>query len=313
MVTLISRRLAVTLPVVVLVTVVSFILVKLTPGDPARYAAGESAPPEQIEMIRTSLGLDRPLWEQYLLFLRNAATFDFGTSIQDARPVGDILGDALGITFSLALVAFVLAMVLGISAGALAALKKGRWPDRAVTLVASLGLAVPPFVLALVFVVPLALQRDWFPATGYVDFTDSPGGWLLHLLLPGLTLALVSAAEIARQVRGALIDTLEQDFVRTARAAGIAEWLVIGKRASRSAAPPVLTVLGLQVPRVIGGAILVETVFAIPGLGSLSVNAVITHDLPVVQAVVLVTALFVVVTNLLVDVSNGVVNPKLRV
>lgn len=312
MLRLVVRRLLITVPVLILVTMLAFALVQLTPGDPAKVAAGEFAPPEQVEAVRKSLGLDRPLHEQYLDFVTNAFRFDFGTSVQDSRPVGTIISETLPVTFSLGLLAMVFTVLIAVPAGVLAAIRKRRIADRLVSLVASVWLAVPPFVIALVLVVPLAINRSWFPATGYSGFADSPWDWFLHLLLPAITLALVSAAELTRQVRGALIDALEQDFVRTSRAKGLREWLVIGKHASRSAAPTAVTVLGLQVGRVLGGAVLVETVFALPGFGSLAVNAVVTQDLPIVQAIVLVSAIFVLFTNLLVDVTCGYLNPKLR-
>ncbi len=312
MLKLVLRRLLITVPVLLIVTVMSFALIQLTPGDPARVAAGEAAPPEQVEAVRKSLGLDRPLYEQYFSFVGNAVQFDLGTSVQDSRPVGTIISETLPVTFSLGLIAVIATILIGVPAGALAAIRKGRFADRAVAAVASVFIAVPPFVIALVLVVPLAINHAWFPATGYTKFVDSPWEWFRHLVLPGITLALVSSAELARQVRGAMVDSIEQDFVRTSRAKGLSERAVLGKHAARSAAPTAVTVLGLQVGRILGGAVLVETVFALPGFGSLAVNAVITRDLPVVQGIVLVSALFVLLANLLVDVGNAYLNPKLR-
>lgn len=309
---LVGKRLLAVIPVLFLVTILGFLLIQLAPGDPARTVAGEGASPEQVELIRHQLGLDRSLIGQYGSFIRGIASLRFGTSLQDGRPVGDVIREVLPVTASLGLIALVMAVLIAVPFGTLAALHKGKPLDRVITAVAAVGLALPPFVIALILVLPLAIFHSWLPATGYVPFMDDPWQWLRHLLLPGLTLAIVSAAELVRQVRGGLIDAFEQDFIRTSRAKGVSELLVIGKHAARTAGPAVVTVFGLQVGRVIGGAVLVEYVFALPGFGQVAVSAVTTHDLLLIQGLVIVSAVLVLATNLLVDVASGYLNPRLR-
>lgn len=312
MLRLVGKRLLAVIPVLFLVTILGFLLIQLAPGDPARTVAGEGASPEQVELIRHQLGLDRSLIGQYGSFIRGIASLRFGTSLQDGRPVGDVIREVLPVTASLGLIALVMAVLIAVPFGTLAALHKGKPLDRVITAVAAVGLALPPFVIALILVLPLAIFHSWLPATGYVPFMDDPWQWLRHLLLPGLTLAIVSAAELVRQVRGGLIDAFEQDFIRTSRAKGVSELLVIGKHAARTAGPAVVTVFGLQVGRVIGGAVLVEYVFALPGFGQVAVSAVTTHDLLLIQGLVIVSAVLVLATNLLVDVASGYLNPRLR-
>lgn len=306
------RRILVAVPVLLLVTLLSFTLLELAPGDAARAVAGEAATPEQVEQIRAELGLDRPLALQYLSFVGDALRLDLGRSAQDSRPVTEILAEAFPVTASLTLVGLALAVLLAVPAGAVAALWRGRLPDRLVTAAAALFLAVPPFVVALLLVVTLAIRQPLLPAVGYVDFTESPADWLAHLVLPGTALALYAGAELVRQVRGGLVDALERDFIRTSRAKGLRERLVVGKHAARAAAAPAVTVFGLQVGRILGGAVLIEFVFALPGFGSLAVNAVTTQDVPLIQGVVLVAALCLVAVNLSVDLVCGVLNPRLR-
>jgi peptide/nickel transport system permease protein len=228
-------------------------------------------------------------------------------------PVWDRISAALPVTLSLALISLVLAVALGVVGGTWAALRRGRFVDRAVTAASAVIQAVPPFLVGLALVIFFAVDRSWLPATGYVHFGDDPWEWFRHLLLPAFTLALASAAELARQTRGAMVDTLEQDHIRATRAKGLPERWVIGKHAAKNAAPLVVTVLGLQVGRILGGAVVVELIFVLPGFGALALSAVGARDVVLIQGVVLVSAVFVLVANLAVDVSYGYFNPKTRV
>ncbi|QHE73309.1 Dipeptide transport system permease protein DppB (plasmid) [Rhodococcus sp. WAY2] len=313
MIAAIVRRVLLASPVLAVVALVAFLLVEATPGDPAAQVAGDNATPERIEEVRVALGLNQPLIERFGDYIGGLASGDLGDSLVAGQSVASMIGEALPLTLSLAFVAMILVVLIGIPAGMAAAVRRGGYVDRAVTAVGSFFIGIPPFVFGLLLVIALVLTVRAFPATGYVSIAE--GGvsrWLSHLILPGLALALPSAAEVARQLRGALVDVLEQDYIRTQRAKGLKPSRILLKHGLKNAAPPVLTVLGLQIGRILGGAVIVEQVFAIPGYGSLAFSAVTRHDLPLIQAVVLVSAVAVIVINLLTDLIETVVNPRLR-
>ncbi len=312
MLTLVGRRLLAAIPTLAGVILVAMLLLELMPGDPAQIMAGENATPEAVEVIRRDLELDKPVWERFGSYLGDVVRGDLGRSPGSSVPIWDRIADALPVTLSLALVAMVMALTIGVTAGTAAGLRRGRWVDRAVTAAASVMQAVPAFVVGLGLVIAFAVDRAWFPAGGYQPMAEGLGEWLRHLFLPAVALALSSAAELARQTRGALVDTLEQDYIRANRAKGLSERWVLGKHAAKNAATPVVTVAGLQVARILGGAIVVEQIFAMHGFGSLAVNAVLTRDMVLIQGVVLVSAVGVLITNLLVDLSYGYLNPKVR-
>lgn len=313
MVKLVARRVLTAVPTLIGVVLVAMLLMELMPGDPARIMAGDNATPEAVEVIRGDLELDEPLWERSGSYLWNVAHGDLGQTPGSRTPIWDRISAALPVTLSLALVSMVLAVVIGVAAGTAAALQRGRLLDRAVTAAAAVMQAVPPFVVGLGLVIAFAVDRAWFPAGGYEPLASGLSEWLRYLWLPAFALALSSAAELARQTRGALVDTLEEDFIRASRAKGLSERWVIGKHAAKNAATPVVTVAGLQVARILGGAIVVEQIFGMHGFGSLAVNAVLTRDMVLIQGVVLVSAVGVLIINLLVDLSYGYLDPKARV
>ena len=314
MLRLVARRVLTAVPTLVGVVLVAMLLMELMPGDPARIMAGDNATPEAVDVIRSDLELDKPLWERSGSYLWNVAHGDLGHTPGSGTPTWDRIAAALPVTLSLALVSMVLAVVIGVSAGTAAALRRGRLVDRAVTAAASVMQAVPPFVVGLGLVIAFAVDRSWFPASGYQPLAAAGlSEWLRYLWLPAFALALSSAAELARQTRGALVDTLEEDYIRASRAKGLGERWVIGKHAAKNAATPVVTVAGLQVARILGGAIVVEQIFGMHGFGSLAVNAVLTRDMVLIQGVVLVSAVGVLIANLLVDLSYGYLDPKVRV
>lgn len=300
-------------PTLLGIVLLVMLILELMPGDPARIMAGENAPPETVAAIRADMRLDQPPWVRFGDYAKGLLHGNLGESPIGHVSVWDRITSTIPVTLSLGVVALVLAMLIGVSAGALAALKRGSWVDRAVTAAAAVVQAVPPFVIGLALVLPLAVDRSWFPATGYSDFTENPFRWFQFLVLPAFTLALGSAAELARQTRGALVDTLEQDFIRACRAKGLSEALVIGKHAAKSAATPVVTVLGLQVGRILSGAVVAELIFGLPGFGSLALNAVLSRDLVLIQGIVLVCAVGVLLSNLIVDVTTEYLNPRSRV
>ncbi|MFE7243106.1 ABC transporter permease [Streptomyces sp. NPDC057580] len=309
---MVMHRLARMVPLVFLVSVAVFGLVHLIPGDPAVTLAGDNPTPEQVESIRTALGLDRPVVIQYVDWLRHVLQGDLGASLYQRTPVVEGIAGRLPITLSLTLAAMVVALVIGVPAGVVAASRRGSWIDRAVTVLTTIGIAVPSFWLGLVLIVVFSLQLQWFPAVGYTHFTEGPAMWLWQITLPAITLGVHGAAELARHTRSAMHDALGQDYVRTARAQGLPGGRVLAKHALKNAGVPVLTIAGFQFSILMGGAVIVEQIFGIPGLGSLAIDAVIQKDLPVIQGVVLVAALIVMLTNLLVDLAYGYLNPKVR-
>ncbi|HMG44230.1 MAG TPA: ABC transporter permease [Acidimicrobiales bacterium] len=312
MVALVGRRLLAMVPTLLIVSLVVFFLLDLTPGDPARILAGETATPEQVLDTRARLGLDRPLLDRYGDYVGGVFTGDLGDSFFSNRPVLDEIGRAFPITASLALAALGLAVLVAVPAGLLAALRPGGPLDRLVSAVSAFALAVPPFVIGVLFVVFFAVENSLLPAVGYVPFADDPGEWARHLVLPAIALAVAPAAELARQTRGALADALSRDYVRAAQAKGLPRRIVVLKHAAKNAAIPVVTVLGLQIGRVIGGAVVVEQVFALPGFGTLAIQAVKNSDYPMIQGIVLVSGLTVILVNLAVDLSYAYFNPKVR-
>jgi peptide/nickel transport system permease protein len=310
---LVGRRVLTAIPILLGIMLLALLLVELMPGDPATFVVGEDATPEALAIARHDLRLDEPLWKRFVEYVWDVAHGDLGESPGSHVAVWDRVSAALPVTLSLAIVGLAFAVLLGVPAGTLAALRRDRFADRAVTAVASGMQAVPPFVVGLALVVVFAVDRSWFPAAGYVKFGEDPWEWFRHLVLPGLTLAMIPAAQLTRQTRGALVDILEQDYIRAARAKGLRERAVIGKHAAKNAATPVVTVLGLQVGAVLGGAVVVELIFGLSGFGGLALGAALGRDLVLIQGVVLISAIAVLITNLLVDVSYGYFNPRLRV
>lgn len=307
------RRILSALPTLILVSVLVFALVQLSPGDPAVVAAGPDASAEQVAAVREQLGLNAPVFEQYFSWAGGALTGDLGNSILSGYGVVASIGQRLPVTLSLALLSIVVALVVAVPLGTIAAVKSGSWLDRLVIVVTSAGIALPSFAVGLLLIYLFSLKLSWFPATGYTPIEESPARWFRGLLLPSIALGLAVAAELARHLRASLRDVLQSDYVRTARAKGLGTWKVLAKHGLKHAAIPVVTVLGLQISHLLGGAIVVEQVFGLPGVGSLAVRAVFTRDYPVIQGVALLAAMVVIVINILVDLSYSYFNPRIRV
>lgn len=306
------RRILSTIPILVLVGLITFLLIHLTPGDPAAVVAGDNATPEAIEAARHRLGLDQPFLVQFWHWLHGVLTGDLGTSFTSGRPVTSLIFDRLPITLSLTAGSTLVGLGISVPLGVFAALRRGSWMDRATIFTTSLGIAAPEFFIGLLLVLVVALNFGLLPATGYIPFAEDPVEWFLRLVLPSLTLGVGVAAELARQVRGAMIDVLSRDYIQTARAKGLSTLSIIVKHGLKNAAIPVVTVLGLQIRRLLGGAVIVEQIFAMNGVGSLAVRAVFLRDLPVLLGVALITAVIVLVVNLFVDMSYGYFDPKVR-
>lgn len=310
MVRMIAGRLVTLVLLVWVVSIAVFALVLLIPGDPTSTLLGDNATPEQVATLRASLGLDDPLIVRYGDWLGGALRGDLGTSMLTSYPVTQAIADRIWITVSLVAISLVVSVVVGLAIGVLAAVRQGGVFDRIALLSSSIGIAMPNFWLGLLLVTFLGTQLGLFPTSGYVDLGADPAGWAAHLALPVVTLAAGGAAEVARQTRASVVDTLQLDFVRTLHAKGLGPLSIVGKHALRTALIPVVTVIGLQVSRLFGLSVLVEAVFALPGIGSLMVQSVFDRDIPMVQGTVLLATVVVVTVNLLVDLSYGWLNPK---
>ncbi|QOD94388.1 ABC transporter permease [Chryseoglobus sp. 28M-23] len=314
MLSFIIRRLLALIPQMLIAALVVFVLTSLLPGDAAiARAGGESATPELIAQYREQLGLDKPLVTRFFDFVVNAATGDLGISFSTNEPVTDILMRKVPVTLSLVLLSFLVALLIALPLGIVAALHPNGVADRVSLAIATSGIAIPNFWFAILLVLLFSLTLGWLPATGYVSITENPGQWFLHLLLPAITLGHALAAELTRQLRASLGDHLRRDYVRTMRSVGLSEVSVVGKHALRSALGPAVTTLGLQVPIAIGSAVVVEAVFDLPGIGSQMVQAVFSRDIQVLQGVILFTVLLVVVASFLTDLAYALINPKVRV
>lgn len=309
---LLARRLAFTIPMLVVVSFCVFSLIVLVPGDPAIALAGENPDPEQIAAVRERLGLDDPFLLQFWHWFADAIRGDLGQSLFSSQSVAGAVFGRLPVTLSLAGLSLVVALVIGIAVGVVAGMRPGSWVDRVATFAASLGVAVPYFWVGMLLVLLLAINLTLFPAVGYTPITENPLSWFMHLALPAAALGLAPAAVIARQTRAAMSGVLQEDYVRTATAKGLPPARVVGKHALKNAALPVVTAFGLEASRLIGGTVVIEQLFALPGLGSLAYSAVFARDFPMVQGVLLVVAAMVLLINLIVDLSYGYFNPRIR-
>lgn len=305
-------RLIAAVPLVFLVSLLAFGLVHLMPGSASEAILGEGATPEAIAELDAELGLDRPILEQYWTWATNALQGDFGRSLITSREVSDTIIERFPVTISVAMGGLVVALVIGIVGGTVAALRQGRLTDRAISLLTATGLAVPNFWVAVLLAFYFGVQRDWFPAIGYVGPTESVTQWIYHLIMPSVALGLGSAAVIARQMRGGLLDVLDRPYIRAARAKGLGYPRVVIVHAVKNAFIPVMTVVGFQASLMLGGAVLVEQIFGMPGIGVQIVGAVLAQDMPLVQGVVMVSAVLVIIMNTVIDVSYAYFDPRVR-
>jgi peptide/nickel transport system permease protein len=308
----ILRRLGAAAIVLFLGSVLVFLGVRALPGDPAVVLAGNEASPSAIAAIRHDYGLDKPLPVQYGRWAGKALQGDFGRSTQDLIPVGRILGERLPVTIELSLLAMLIAVAVGVTAGIVAATRRGRFADYLATGFGLVGLSVPHFWLGILGILLFSVKLHWLPASGYLPFTGDPVGNLERMLMPALVLGTGFAAVLMRQTRSAMLESLSADYVRTARSKGLSERSVVGVHALRNSLTTVVTVLGLQLGALISGAVVTEQIFVIPGFGKLTVDAVATRNYPVIQAVVLVTVAGYIGVNLLVDIAYALLNPRVR-
>jgi peptide/nickel transport system permease protein len=306
------RRMAATIPVLLLVSLMSFAVIWLVPGDPAAAFLDSSASPEQVARLRHELGVDQPLPVQMVEWYGRILSGNLGESILLRRSVGTALLERLPVTLSLAGLALILAVVFGIAAGILAAIRRGTLADQSIMTLALLGLSVPDFWLGLVLIVVFAVGLGWLPSGGFVPITQSVTGWLATMAMPALTLALVQMGFIARMTRSAMLDVLHQDFMRTADAKGLSYRFVIMRHGLPNAMMPILTVIGIIAGSLLGGAVVVEQVFSLPGVGRLIIGAIMSRDFPVIQGGLLFLGLIYLVINLAVDLLYAAVDPRIR-
>jgi peptide/nickel transport system permease protein len=292
--------------------VLVFLLLRLTPGDPAAILAGDAASSEQIAAIRASLGLDRSIPVQFAIWAGNLLQGDFGQSYFFKMQVAQLIGQRLEPTLALATLTILLAVVIAIPLGVIAAWRFGGWFDRALMGFSVLGFSVPVFVLAYILIWVVSLKLGWLPVQGYVRISEDVFLWLRHLILPSITLSVIYIALIARVTRASMLEALGEDYIRTARAKGLPELRVLVRHALANAAVPIATVIGIGVAVLIGGVVVTESVYAIPGLGRLTVDAVLARDFPTVQAVILFFSFIYVFINLLIDLSYVVLDPRIR-
>jgi len=308
----IIRRGVATLPVLLVVALIVFLMLRLTPGDPAAAIAGDSATPEQIETIRAQLGLDKPLVVQFVQWSGQILQGDMGYSFFYRMGVVELIGQRLEPTLSIALVTIVMTVCLAVPLGVVAAWRRGSLLDRAVMGASVFGFSIPVFVAGYLLIWLFAMHLGWFPSQGYRRFADGLWPWLHHLILPCSALAVLYTALIARVTRAAVSEALTEDYVRTARAKGVSELRMLMRHALANAAVPIVTIIGLSIAGLIGGVVVTETVFALPGLGQLTVDAVLSRDYPLIQGITLFFSVVYVVVNLLVDLSYLLLDPRIR-
>jgi peptide/nickel transport system permease protein len=309
---LVLQRLAATVPVLLLVTAGVFALLHLTPGDPIDAMMAESVDAVAKASLRAELGLDRPLPVQYVAWMARLVRGDLGRSIRNGEPVVENVGRRLRPSLQLALLAMGVSLVVAFPAGIVSAVRRNTAVDRVSTTLALFGICMPNFLLALLLIFLFGVTLRWLPISGYVDPAEELVDGLRSLALPAVTLGLALAAVVTRTLRSSMLEALSEDYVRTARAKGLSEWRVVRGHVLRNALIPVVTVLGLQLGTLIGGAVITEYVFALPGVGRLVVDAVFARDYPLVQGVVLLIALGFIASNLLVDLLYGLIDPRIR-
>ena len=308
----IARRLLATVPVLAIVAVLVFSMLRLTPGDPAAIIAGAAATSQDIVDIRARLGLDRSIVAQFFVWIGHVLTGDFGESFFFKQQVATLIAGRIGPTAALATTTIILSVLIAVPLGVVAAWKQGTWIDRVVMGFSVLGFSVPVFVIGYMLIYVFAIELSWLPVQGYQPLGEGFWGFLQRLILPSLTLSVIYIALIARMTRTSVLEVLNEDYIRTARAKGLPDRVVLMKHALRNAAVPIVTIIGIGVALLIGGVVVTESVFSIPGLGRLTVDAVLARDYPTVQAVILLFSAAYVLLNLAVDVAYTFLDPRIR-
>jgi peptide/nickel transport system permease protein len=299
-------------PVLLLVSVVVFMLLHLIPGDPALAMLGDQATPDAVAAMHKQLGLDRPLYVQYLKWLENAVQGDFGRSTSSNLPVTEAITRRIPVTIELTVFSILISLAIAIPAGIVAATRRNSRLDAALTTISMLGVSLPHFFMAILLIFVFSQQLNWLPPIGYTPLLDDPVESLRRMILPAITLGTGLSAIVMRMTRSSLLEVLSKDYVRTARAKGLTEASTVRRHALKNALIPVITVVGLQIGALLGGTIITETIFALPGIGRLLIDSIFQRDYPLVQGVVLFAALAYLLTSLIVDVAYALVDPRIR-
>jgi peptide/nickel transport system permease protein len=308
----ILRRLLQTIPVMLVVAIFIFLMLRLTPSDPAAIIAGDNANAEQVAQIRSQLGLDQPMLQQFVIWIGKVLTGDLGESFFFKKTVAALVGERIEPTLSLAFFTIMIAVLIAVPLGVLAAHRQDTWIDRLVMGFSVLGFSLPVFVIGYLLIYVFAIWLNWLPVQGYQHLSEGVFGWAQRLILPSLTLSVIYIALIARMTRASVLEVLSEDYIRTARAKGQIERKVLFRHALRNAAVPIVTVIGLGIALLIGGVVVTESLFTIPGLGRLTVDAVLARDYPTIQAVILLFSFVYVMINLAVDLIYTLLDPRIR-
>ncbi|HKU96347.1 MAG TPA: ABC transporter permease [Vineibacter sp.] len=312
MLAFIARRLIATIPVILFVAVFVFMLLRLTPGDPAAIIAGDNATADQVDAIRAKLGLDEPLLTQFMIWSGRVLSGDFGESFFFKKTVAELISQRIEPTLMLSLCTIVLAVLVAVPVGVLAASRQGGWVDRIVMGFSVMGFSVPTFVIGYLLIYVFAIVLGWLPVQGYRRISEGFGDFIIRLIMPSVTLAVIYVALISRITRASVIETLGEDYIRTARAKGLPGRVVLLRHALRNAAVPIITVIGIGIALLIGGVVITESVYNIPGLGRLTVDAVLARDFPVIQIVIMMFSFVFVLINLIIDLAYSVLDPRIR-
>ncbi len=306
------RRILAVIPVLLVVLIIVFLMLRLTPGDPAANIAGDAATTEDIAKLRVELGLEEPLLVQFGIYAKNLLKGDFGESFYYKRPVINMIADGVQPTLSLALFTILIASLIAVPLGTLAAYKQGTFIDRMVMGFSVVGFSVPVFVIGYILIYFLSVKLEWFPVQGYQHIEEGIGGWAYRLILPSSALSVIFIALIARMTRTSVLEVLNEDYIRTARAKGLPERKVVMKHALRNAAVPIVTIIGIAIGILISGVVVTESVFVIPGLGLLTLDAIQGRDYPTVQALIILFSVIYVVINLVIDLLYTLLDPRIR-
>jgi peptide/nickel transport system permease protein len=306
------RRLLLTIPILLLVSIMTFSLIHLIPGDPARVILGQEATPEAYQALRAELGLDKPILVQYFSWLGKVLQGDLGVSITDRVPVSELIMQRLPATVELTIGTFLVALLIAFPAGILAAVRRGTWIDYTSTFAALGGMSIPSFWLAMMLIIYFAVENQWLPSSGYVPFSENPAQNIMAMILPCLATGLRESAVLMRMLRSSLLEVVNMDFIRTAKAKGLNEVRTVLGHALRNALIPVVTTSGLMIAGLLGGLVITESIFSIPGFGRLIVESVFKRDYVTVQGAILVSAILVVVVNLVVDLLYAVIDPRIK-
>lgn len=306
------KRLIQAVPILFLVSLISFGIMQLIPGDPAIIIGGPNATPAELDMIRKNLGLDQPFHVQLWIYYSNLAQGDLGRSLLLGKPVLESTLERLTPSITISLYSLVLTLFFGILFGVVAALRQNSWVDQVVSVIALIGVSLPNFWFGLMMMVLFSVHLGWLPTGGYVPMTQDFGAWFRSATMPAVSLALLQIGLLARITRSTMIEVLRQDYVRTARAKGLSEWMVIGKHAMANVAIPVVTVIGLIFSVLISGSVVIETIFSVPGIGSLLGNAILRRDYPMIQGGLLFVASALMMLNILVDLTYALFDPRVR-